>query len=187
MHTLFKNCVNVSESFRAISTADRLFEFMQSVSNEIYRAPEADLAVNLNARAVLNYQRFTAWGVVGLTMITFGIYPIYWLISRANVTNTFHPNKISIVAVNTFLASAIGVFMLAVFSGFFPDNQALGLANVLVSLINFICYFAVLFLLRNRLQEITGLKIGPFLTFFLNVIYLQYKINQSIDESGIDP
>lgn len=154
---------------------------MTEETTNIYKAPESDLSVNSSSDGVQNFSRFTAWGVFGLSIITFGIYPIYWLYSRAQVLNGFHERKISNGLLMTLLVVVITSFLIGFAQGF---SEELGFIDALAGLLNlayFILYLVVLFGFRNRMINVLNTSLNPVFTFFGNVIYLQYKINQAID------
>lgn len=157
---------------------------MQETTAEVYQTPESDLSENLNLGAMGNFNRFTAWGVFGLAFITLGIYPAYWLYSRSKIMNKFHDNKISSGLINFFVAMIFVSFPMSFMAEFYSDNLTLVGLNGVVSIVYMVAYLIVLYSLRNRLMEVTGLKVGPVLTFFGNAIYLQYKINEAIDSTN---
>ena len=139
---------------------------------------------------LLRIGRFSAWFVFGLSIITIGIYPIYWMYTRAKIINSLHENKIS----STLLTSLIIVTVLSYGLDFFgSDNDleseiSIDIVGLFIGLVYLILYLVVLFKIRNRLQIIINrtsnqsYELGSVFTFFFFVIYLQYKINQSIDE-----
>ncbi|WP_193162454.1 DUF4234 domain-containing protein [Microbulbifer hainanensis] len=132
------------------------------------------------------FSRFSAWGVFGLSLITLGIYPIYWLYTRANIINQHHENKISMVWLNLLVIS----FIIAFFGGFLGQSAAVATLLLATNIVYMVSYLASLFKVRNRLQDMMnerfGAKysVGPVLTFFFSAIYLQYKINQCIDDAN---
>lgn len=156
---------------------------MSDSESSIYKAPEASLETGTDSSGVHNFERFSAWGVFGLSLITLGIYPAYWLYTRSKRVNSFHHNKISMGLLNTFIAAVIVSFII----GFLIEAVDLGDAFLMLSgllqILYFILYLVVLFTFRSRLKEITGAKVNPVLTFFAAAIYLQYKINKCIDNS----
>ena len=157
---------------------------MNEPTDNPYKSPEARLDQSNSGKNVQILGRFTAWGVFGLTIITLGIYPIYWMYSRAKIINTLHEDKISSALLISFIVFAILTF----FSGFFGGSEAAILAREVIPLVNLVLYLIVLFTIRNRLQDIVNrsgnkqYKVGIVLTLFFFVIYLQYKINKCIDE-----
>lgn len=156
---------------------------MSNVSDEpsIYSSPNSDLHNSDDNSGIENFKRFSAWGVFGLGLITFGIYTAYWLYNRASTINVFHKNKIPEKLISIFLIVFIANFLFQIASTIFGDINAITAISLLISLVFYILFLVLLFNLRSRLAEITGIKPGPILTFFFNAIYLQYKINEAID------
>ena len=152
---------------------------MAEDSENPYRAPD-QLTKTGKGSSILAFNRFSAWGVFGLTIITLGIYPIYWMYTRATIVNSLHGKKIS----SALLNSLVVVTILSFLSNF---NSESGMALV-VGIVYLVIYLMVLFKIRNRLQDIltgsskTEQVLGTGFTFFFFTIYLQYKINQCIDE-----
>ena len=146
-----------------------------------YATPNSDLNTVGGSDKISNFKRFSAWGVFGLSIITFGMYPIYWLYSRSKVLNSFSENGISTILLNIFIVVVVVSFSSGVLSGIMPGNPIISAVNGIAAIPYMILYFVVLYKLRNRMNDITTSKIGPILTFFGFVIYLQYKINEEID------
>ncbi len=153
------------------------------MESSIYHPPEADLGNQTGTEGAANFKRFSAWGVFGLTIITFGLYPIYWLYTRAQVINGFHSTKISLPLLQAFLVFVIASLALEITAAVLSENEFIAIVNGVVSIVQVVLYLVVLFTVRNRLVEILGRDIGPVLTFFAASIYLQYKINETIDET----
>ncbi len=157
---------------------------MKTESGNVYETPASQVLNENDANGIDNFNRFTAWGVLGITVVTFGLYTLYWLYSRANTLNTFHNTKISSTTINVFLASIALSTSASIAVEFYPGNDFLDIANISFSLVYFVSYLVMLFTFKNRLSEAAGKPINPVLTFFGTAIYLQYKINQTIDEKS---
>jgi hypothetical protein len=157
---------------------------MNELTDSPYKTPESHLAQSISNKNVQNLGRFTAWGVFGLTVITLGIYPIYWMYSRAKIINSIHEEKISSAVLILFVV----VEILWYSSVFFSVSGAVIQVGGVIAVVNSVLYLIVLFTIRNRLRDIVNrsgtkqYKVGIVLTFFFSVIYLQYKINKCIDE-----
>jgi len=153
-----------------------------------YEAPGADLrAGNSTDKGITNFKRFTAWGVFGLTIITLGIYPLYWVISRALKNNSFNTEKIGTVWILGLLVGAALSFLLQIYSIVSPSimtESSFVTAYSVVTVVYIVFYLVTLFKLRNRIRDLSGLKVSGILTFFGSAIYLQYKTNQAIDQSS---
>jgi len=157
---------------------------MAEAENNPYRTPEAPLKQAVDKESILLFKRFTAWGVFGLTIVTIGIYPVYWMYSRATVINSFHENKISPV----FLYTLVVAVILSTATLFFGPGDTEVIIGGVITIVYFVVYLIVLFKIRNRLQVIVNqtsdktYNLSIILTFFFYVIYLQYKINECIDD-----
>ena len=70
---------------------------MSEESANIYEAPEAELTQQNTGgnKPILNFDRFSAWGVFFLSLITLGIYAIYWLVSRTNKANALAKHQVN--------------------------------------------------------------------------------------------
>lgn len=159
---------------------------MNDTANSPYASPSADLIEkNKNNKNILEFKRFSAWGVFGLSVITIGIYPVYWLWTRAETINTLHDRKIT----KAWLIALVATTILSTILGFMGDNTVILSASLILSLAYLVTYIVVLFKARNNLQDIMNAgggetyKLNPVLTFFANVIYLQYKTNECIDHN----
>ncbi len=153
---------------------------MNDDSNNPYRAPASDVSLVSPEYGIKNFERFSAWAVFGLSIITLGIYPIYWMYTRSQTLNLFYPDKISPVLLTSFL---IFVF-LSFFSGIVePTEVSLIAILTLFNVIYTILYLTVLFKLRNRLNDLVVDNINPVITFFGSAIYLQYAVNKGLDQS----
>ena len=161
---------------------------MSEKSENPYIAPSAKLNNSADKSNRHKFKRFTAWGVFALTIITLGVYPIYWLYSRATVVNTIHEKPIS----SGLLVSLVVVTILSLVSNSFGESDVALISAGVIAVAYMVIYFMVLFKVRNRLVDIindssdTVYKLGPVMTFFFFTIYLQYKINEYIDESPVN-
>lgn len=162
---------------------------MNESNDNPYKTPDATLVQTASDDSIQSFNRFSAWWVFGLTILTLGIYPYYWMYSRAKIINSMHQDKISPVLMFLFLI----VVALSYASGFFGDSQAAVLVGLVITLVYLVLYLMVLFKIRNRLQDIMNRssnhehKLGPVLTFFFYAIYLQYKINECLDGLESNP
>lgn len=155
---------------------------MEDNSSDFYKAPASNLYDSSRTEDVRMFKRFTAWGVFGLMIITLGIYSYYWLYTRSKTLNTFYPHKISPNLLLAFVFFAVVTFFSGFLEEFSNDKELMVTIGNIVSIINMITQLVVLFSLRNRLKEMTGERVYAMLTLFGGVIYLQYKINTSIDQ-----
>jgi hypothetical protein len=149
-----------------------------------FEAPKADLSTPPTDTPILEMKRFSAWGVLGLSLITFGIYFIYWMFTRVNNVNRISKvAKASIIAVYIYIGASI--LSNVVMYGFILVNFSL-----VLSLISIVAFYIAIYSLRRALIEVINqgteeqVKIGPIKTFFFNIFYIQYKINEAIDNQS---
>lgn len=164
------------------------------MSDNPYVAPDANLAVENSGSgvdAVKQFPRFTAWAVFGLSVITLGLYGYYWLYSRTNTLNDLsaNENKIASWLPITTIAVAVVYWIMSLLPIFDPQMAgSLGIVSLVVSLTYIVLYLMWIFTFRSRLNLLSGANkgeafwLGGIMTFFFNVIYFQYKINQMHDQ-----
>ncbi|MFC1750592.1 DUF4234 domain-containing protein [Pseudomonadota bacterium] len=160
---------------------------MSEVAINPYQTPISDLSAGqMEKGQVIKFKRFSAWWVFLLTLVTGGLYGMYWMYSRAIEVNQYHEKKISKPLLFLFLGSFVASVALVPFE----TNEQMMMASMAVTSIYFVLYLIVLFKIRNRLRDIISqtasweYNVSIFLTFFLWAIYLQFKINQFVDECG---
>ncbi|BFM51135.1 hypothetical protein THO17_32980 [Marinomonas sp. THO17] len=164
---------------------------MENSVNDPYQTPTADVEVNIGDSKLSSvYKRFSAWGVVGLMIITLGFYGIYWLVNRTNKINAYieNPISVSLMVLTCIFAvlSTVPTFFV-VFSIYAPFIIEVAMLENVFSIVYLVLFYAWLFKFRNRIhsyvnaQKGTYAWAGPILTFFLSTLYLQYKINKIID------
>ena len=157
--------------------------------SDIYKTPAAELSAAPDGD-MDNFERFTAWGVFGLSVITFGIYMMYWFYTRTRVLNAFHDNKIADGLVYGSLITYVVYFGSSLLPESVYQEPVMLYGSVAVSVLYLVFYLVWLFTFRARLLEIARshgvntFRINPALTFFFQSIYLQYKINQYIDNKA---
>ncbi|GKW51975.1 DUF4234 domain-containing protein [Pseudoalteromonas shioyasakiensis] len=155
---------------------------MSEESANIYEAPEAELTQQNNGgnKPILNFDRFSAWGVFFLSLITLGIYAIYWLVSRTNKANALAKHQVNQNLVYGYIA--LYVINIAVAFTSIPE-----VFSSIISIITFIVGLVFIFSLRASLKELINegsnepVHLSGILTFFFYAIYFQYKINEAID------
>ena len=155
---------------------------MSEESANIYEAPEAELTQQNTSgnRPILNFDRFSAWGVFFLCLFTFGIYAVYWLVSRANKTNALAKHQVNQNLIYGYIAIYAINFVLA-----FTDISEV--LSAMASIISLIVGLVFIFSLRTSLKELINegsnepVHLSGILTFFFYAIYFQYKINEAID------
>ena len=157
---------------------------MNETTQTPYASPSADLVDKNSNDKIRNFKRFSAWGVFGLSMITLGIYPIYWLWTRSETINSMQEGRIAKPLLIAMVVSTIISTLISFIPG---EDPTLLAVSGLLGIAYFVFYLMVLFKVRNSLQDIMSngsqetYKLNGVYTFFANVIYLQYKINECID------
>lgn len=164
---------------------------MENETQNPYKTPEASLDTAQGKNLSEIYTRFSAWAVLGLSIITLGIYSVFWLYGRSKAINAVSDEPIGAAFVNTTIVLFV-LSSLNTITGFFdiipPDNVGLVLMSSIISFASSIMIIVWVFKIRDRIHLYSGREkgdsawAGPILTFFLNILYLQYKINQTIDE-----
>jgi len=160
-----------------------------------YATPASNVAsdsIGQDVGKIKTFKRFTTWGVLGLAIITLGIYGYYWMFSRTKVLNSIIPeNKIASWIVPAVLIVGLINIVLSILPIAVPimAGDFLAIISLPLSLIGMGLALVWAFKFRNRLNIISGSTkgnvfwLGPILTFFFNLYYLQYKINQMHDAS----
>lgn len=152
--------------------------------NNPYTTPKSNVREASSTDNMNIFPRFSAWGVFGLTIITFGVYYVYWLYTRTAKINEVVDDKIPSWLVNASLTT----YVLYIAINFIPEEAteniavALSMAAIVIGYIVF--YYWWLYSVRSRIHSLSNdsdFKIGPILTFFFQPIYFQYKINQYLD------
>lgn len=160
-----------------------------------YAAPASNVAsdsLGQNVGKVKAFKRFTTWGVIGLAIITLGIYGYYWMFSRTKVLNTLIPeNKVASWLVPAVIITGVLNLIFSILPLIAPELAGtLALVSLPFSIIGFVLVIVWAFKFRNRLNIISGSTkgnvfwLGPIITFFFQLYYFQYKINQMHDASG---
>ena len=121
---------------------------------------------------------------IALCVFTFGLYVIYRLFTLTSQVNVNVGKTIS----RLFVISAIVVHLISFFGLiiYFTANGSpeLLIFSKLMHVVSSIFHVTWLIKIRNRINLATGVEKGskfwlnPFLSSFLHVIYIQYKINQ---------
>ena len=160
-----------------------------------YAAPTSNVAsdsLGQDVNKIKAFKRFTTWAVLGLAIITLGIYGYYWMYSRTKTLNTLIPeNKVAGWLVPAVIGLGIANILMSLLPLASPElAQSFALVSLPFSLIGFVLMLMWAFKFRNRLNIISGSSkgnvfwLGPILTFFFQLYYFQYKINQMHDASN---
>ncbi|MEL7187195.1 MAG: DUF4234 domain-containing protein [Pseudomonadota bacterium] len=164
-----------------------------------YSTPEADVVPDsLGGDAFADFPRFSAWWVALLSIITYGLYTYYWLVTRTTKINQALPD-FQISAGLLWATISLGLLNIVLSIWFeiglgSATPEILGtvaLASVALGLVQFVCWVMLAFAIRSRLNRMTGATPGHplwsngVLTFFFTPIYPAYKINQAKDAHAI--
>jgi hypothetical protein len=132
--------------------------------------------------------RVSVWAVLGLSIISLGLYYTYWLFTRTQIINRVIDRPIPMILVHTVLGLLMLNLILSFVSGYNPDNeqyqQLARISGLVYSLFNLFWVFT----LRQRLHKMTQAGerslfwINGIWTFLFQVLYLQFKINEYIEE-----
>lgn len=159
--------------------------------SEVYQAPAA--ALNVGGSGDLNeFERFSMWGFIGLSIVTLGAYYMYWMYARSERLNGVHENKISKALMVLTMVSYIGYLA----SSFIPEAQFAGNDMLLVAVLGMMLGYLVLYVVwvftfRSRMLDMAwnngnaDFKVNPVLTFLFGPLYFQYKINRYVDDKPI--
>jgi hypothetical protein len=135
-----------------------------------------------------DFRRISTWWIIPLTIITLGVYPSYWLYSRVKTLNALSTTEA--IAEGLPLAGLLlnaGNLIAAFVSVAYPDLIGIPLIALFVKLAFFIVNLVCVFSFRDELHEHPteyserSYHLSGLATFFLQVPYLNYKLNQRID------
>ena len=147
---------------------------------------EQDAPFN-QAPKILDFPRFSTWYVLFLSIITLGVYSVYWMYHRSMILERIHPRE---PIHKNFMFLSIGVwalsFILSMTSGPGPHpyEPSSPLLIQLVSAVLFLIWAFLFHARLNRFLRAAGLPhqmLHPIFTFLFQALYLSYKINQNID------
>lgn len=148
-----------------------------------YASPEAEV-VQAGSSSIDGMPRFSTWMVFFLSIITFGIYGIYWLYSRVGKLNQLTENPVPVSLIHAYLGITIISWICQGMVGAESDSAGLiGVVGLLASIASMIIYWVTIFKMRNRLCDdvLAEPRWNGFFTWFLNLFYINYKVNQAID------
>lgn len=155
-----------------------------------YAPPRAPVDDVRNA-ADPSFRRINTWSVFLLEVVTLGLYAPYWLYTRSRIWNSRQPSQRMEAAV-PMVAMVLSLVSLpaALAAGIYADHLGLQtlsagaqLGSKLVILITAFNFRSVM----NRQYPGRGSPywVNGLLTFFLLVLYLNYKLNQRLDSGNL--
>ncbi len=137
-----------------------------------------------NDRRLLDIKRTPVPLVILFLIFTFGLYGIFWFLGRLEALNNLDSkSKISSGLFQGLFLLSGGWMVFTVLDIFFDVNFGIDMVLFVISIILTITFIVQAFKVRRILLDhfdanFSGLKIvSGGLTFFLGVIFLQYKIN----------
>ncbi|MCM8534619.1 MAG: DUF4234 domain-containing protein [Lentisphaeraceae bacterium] len=151
--------------------------------SNVYSAPEADVIQETYADSdINNFKRFSAWGVFLLSLVTLGLYQIYWIYSRTKILNQSVANRIG----QPFIQIVTFLYVLSFISSYVPLGESVQIPLMIFNLVAGILSIVWNFKFMLRVEKLMGkgTELSGILTFFAHVIYLQYKINEAIDKGS---
>ena len=135
--------------------------------------------------------RKSVWLMIGLAIITLGIYQPYWYLTRLQRFNALSSAaKFNQTAILIWLVWFVVDAIIIVFVIVSPESPAVQSLEVIESLFNLVAaIFAIILAFRAKriLQEHLAVNENDFsmsgvATFFFQFFYIQYKINRLIPE-----
>jgi len=159
---------------------------MTELESNPYSTPESELSTVTEADIadlLHDFPRISAWAVLGLAIITLGTYYVWWMYSRTRIINRnsdYSISKFPVYFVLFFLVLNLGS---SIFSALDPYDVNLAMGTNITNIVYTISSIYWMFVVRNRIHQITradvlnGCYMGGILTFFFQVLYMQYKIN----------
>jgi magnesium-transporting ATPase (P-type) len=151
-----------------------------------YASPSAEV-IDESAGSIDALPRFSTWYVVLLSIVTFGIYTLYWLYSRVGKLNFAIENKVPMALIHGYLLLTVVSWFLQISGvlGSTLDEGTIGLLNGVISLVSFVLYYMVVYKMRNRICDelLKAPRWSGLLTFLLSMLYLNYKINEAHDNA----
>ncbi|RYY73528.1 MAG: DUF4234 domain-containing protein [Gammaproteobacteria bacterium] len=165
------------------------------MSNEnIYSAPQSDVTgVVDKTNEIDTFPRKSAWLVFFLGIPTLGIYSYYWLYTRTKLANSLNTHTVSITIPTMLLILSLVSLAISGLGTVYKDNIVLSVISAVISIAVFVLYimsaFSLRTVLRNILESSGSSKpdLNGIMVFFFSSIYMQYKINQCIDERNNNP
>ncbi len=162
--------------------------------NNIYDPPKSDLASSTDDRFgnIAVFSRFNTVYTIILAFLTLGLYFPYWLYTRTLKLNAIVKRQTSLVFMRIAVLLYVATYALYFAQGYFEavgDEQGLlqyiEITTNSMDLISNLLLVIWVYKFRNRLNETFGgpeFRMGLVLPFFFSIFYLQYKINELIDE-----
>ena len=120
------------------------------------------------------------------SIITLGIYPLFWVISRKKIINQLTESKITeSLPVIFVITSILSVFLQGYGETQLDGESAIALSG-LFQLISVVLMIVIAFQMKKVLEEFSvnnemKISYNGFFTFLFNFWYINYKLNENID------
>ncbi|WP_428240581.1 DUF4234 domain-containing protein [Gynuella sp.] len=154
---------------------------------DVYKTPSSNLEMQASGEDLQAFGRFSAWGVFFLSLVTLGIYSMYWMFSRTKILNRISDQGISSSVIWVTLVAYIINMVLSYGGALLLNSQFVVLVQLLAAVTYFIFMLIWIFGFRAEIVRIAqshgqpDFRANGVLTFFFQTLYMQYKINQFID------
>lgn len=156
-----------------------------------YAPPQAALErTNLKQDALTGFTKISVWWVILISLLTLGLYPMYWLYTRTELVNTkMTYNPISMQFVFIVLAVYVSALLANIgfaLAGISEEPNILLILNIL-GWLNWILILVWEFTLRSRFNNLFTSEFdhqfhfAAAWTFLFSIFYFQYKINRIFD------
>jgi hypothetical protein len=163
----------------------------ESASINPYAPPGTNVDTFAETAVFSEFPRFSTWGVVGLSIVTLSLYFPYWMLTRTAILNRLLPQQ---AVSGAFMGLATALYVanmgMGVVDSIYGDSDGVASVYVILNLVSTVVFLVWVFKFRNRIVElahaIPGKRgwLGRVMTFFFQVFYFQYKLNELIDGEG---
>jgi uncharacterized membrane protein len=155
-----------------------------------YQPPTVDVSPPdvRSANTIQVFEKFSTWYVLGLTFITLGLYSVYWLFSRSRRLNKLkYIEPVSETYMQVTAAAWVLSYPVGIGEIYMQDNASYLLFSRGLEIATAMMILVWAFMFRNRLNtflehcSVKTSRLSPVLTFFFNVLYLSFKVNQNLE------
>jgi hypothetical protein len=152
-----------------------------------YTSPTAEV-IETNSDSIEGLPRVSTWLVLLFSILTLGIYMIYWQYNRLAKLNPLIENKIPTIFLHIYLGLTLLSWAFQAYTAMAPDDAALmttfAIVNSIGSIVGAVCFYIVLYKMRNRICDdlLKTERWGGIKTFFFSLLYINYKINEAHDQ-----
>ena len=154
-----------------------------------YASPTAEV-IDTNTGSIEGLPRVSTWLVLFFSILTLGLYMIYWLYNRLAKLNALIENKIPTVLLHIYVGLTLLSWAFQGYAAMSPNETALvvtlGIVNSIGTIISMVCFYMVMYKMRNRICDelLKTERWGGIKTFFFSMFYINYKINQAHDKNS---